>query len=127
MWSPYHYLFIIRKDKLYSTANNTSELKTILNSFEEITSTGNLTYRNKKQYPSISILIVKSVQGNFSIKDEHTTFSQINHIEVETSKNDTQKESYLKFMINLASKLNWELILSEDEETLIWNEEKNCS
>jgi len=131
MWSPYHYLYKIRKDKLYSGSIKTSELKKILNSFDEIISTGELYFRNKEQFPVISMLIVNSKNGNFAIKDDKTTFEKINLIEIETSKKEDQKGWYLKFMIKIAARLNWELILSEDdhenEEVLIWKNEKNCS
>jgi len=126
MWSPYHYLYEIRKDKLYSGSIKTSELKTILKSLNEISPTGELTYINKEQYPPIKILIVDSENGNFSIKDDKTTFEEINLVEIEISKEKELKNWYVDFMIKIAAKLNWELILSADdddnEDILIWKE-----
>lgn len=120
MWSPYHNLYVIRKDKFYSVFIKTAKLKGILNSLEGIISTGNCTYRNRVGYPTISIVIVHSDKGNFAIQNKHTTFNEINHIEIEVSKKDEQKNWYLEFMMHLASQLSWELILLEEDETLIW-------
>ncbi|WMX17017.1 hypothetical protein [Aureispira sp. CCB-E] len=129
MWSPYHFLYKIRKDQLYSDSIETFDLKGILNTFDEIISIGELYYRNRKQYPCISILIVSSDNGNFTVKDHKTTFKEINLIEIQTSKDKDLKDWYLNFMTKIAQKLNWELILSEDdygnEDILIWKSGEN--
>ena len=128
MWSPYHYLYKIRKDQSYAGSIKTTELKAILAAFDEITPTGELFFRNKEQYPNISMLIVNSNNGNFAIQDHNTTYEEINLIEIQTSKKEDQKEWYLNFMLKIAKALNWELILSEDdeenEEILIWKNKK---
>lgn len=116
MWSPYYKYYQIRKDKLYSELVDTEIVTSMILKNENILSNGKLSFKSKKDCPGISITIIKTNDGNYGIK-ESTHFSEINLIEVITSgSNESDEEWFLGFLRGISNKLNWKIILEEDDD-----------
>jgi hypothetical protein len=124
MWSTYCHYFQIRKDENYSEAVDTKIVKSIFKSIDGVVANGKLYYKNKKGFPSISIAIVKSKNGNFAIQDKYTYFEEINLIDIQSTKKEVDQEWIMNLMKTIANKLNWEVILETDddgnEDVVLW-------
>ena len=72
----------------------------------------NQIFKNKDDFPWISIGIVYTQNDNYATKNEK---KEINLITIVTQKNIDQS-IYTNVLLNIAKELNWKLFLEEDDE-----------
>lgn len=116
MWSPYYKYYQIIKDKNRSEKIEIEKAKSILSSVEFLEQDGLLIYKNQSGFPWITITLIETDDGNYSVNDT-TRFENINLLEVITSRRpETNEQWYLEILKNLANQLRWQLILEEDDD-----------
>jgi hypothetical protein len=117
MWSHLYGYYEIRGSENYDICDDTEDMRTILDSFHELKRIGLISYENAIGYPWISLSLVKSNKGNYSISSE-TWNVEFNMIPVVCSKSGNGKVpmSQINLLIRIAEILNWELIEEETDE-----------
>lgn len=104
--------------KLYISENIilTSDVLNILDNTGKLQRTGNQQFSNIESYPWISIVAVNSDNGSYG-RDEHFNSEWVNLIAVVGSKSNPENEIlYVNMLTEIAEKINWELILEEDDD-----------
>ncbi|MGZ3778253.1 MAG: hypothetical protein ACXVI9_12085 [Mucilaginibacter sp.] len=77
---------------------------------------GPQTFINEENFPWINIACVNSNKGNFAQNDSDST-EVCNLIAIVVSRQGASNEiKYVELLKHIAAKLNWELILEEDDD-----------
>jgi hypothetical protein len=116
MWSHLYGYYEIRGAVDYSIVADTESMLAILDGFSELKRTGLISYENAIGYPWISLSLVKSRKGNYSVSSE-TWDREFNMIPIVCSKSENGKVpvAQVELLVRIAEILNWELIDEEDE------------
>jgi hypothetical protein len=116
MWSPLYWYYNIRGDADYLREVPSVEIDKILENTGVLVRTGKQMFSNTDQFPWIEIIYAKSNQGNFSVTPSYTSqFSNL--IAVVASRREPENErKYLAFLLQIAERLDWELVLEQDDE-----------
>jgi hypothetical protein len=115
MYSHVYGYFEIRSNEKYSDRKLTKEVIQVLEETGVLIRHENLSFKNKDGFPWIEITCVDSLNGNYSSNGE--LLDECNLLAIITSKNEADSEQkYLDVLKTISAKLEWELILEEDEE-----------
>jgi hypothetical protein len=114
MWSPLYAYYNIRSDKSYSKSLFTRDIIQILEDTKVFQRKYSMTFTNTSSFPWIEVCIAQTVDGNFSVRED-SNYEVANLIPVVASKESDQK-IYVDILTKIATKLNWELILEEDDD-----------
>ncbi|RYF48045.1 MAG: hypothetical protein EOO38_10960 [Cytophagaceae bacterium] len=126
MWSHLYGYYEIRGSAKYDVSADTEGMRTVLDSFSELKRIGLISYENAVGYPWISLSLVKSSNGNYSVSPA-TSSSEFNLIPVVCSKSVDGRvsTSQVDLLIRIAAMLNWELVEEEtdesDEEVILYH------
>ncbi|NML42011.1 hypothetical protein HHL17_32800 [Chitinophaga sp. G-6-1-13] len=116
MWSPLYWYYEIRSDRSYSQRILTGDVLNVLNNTGELQRIDKQEFGNIERFPWISVVAVNSNNGNYATYAGYKS-RWINLIAVVGSKSDPRNETlYVSLLARIAEKLNWELILEEDED-----------
>lgn len=116
MWSPLYWYYEIRGDNTYRQRLLTSDVINILNTMGELRQVDNQRFSNTAGFPWITVSVINSSNGNYG-REEDFNSEWVTLIAVVGSKSAPQNEAlYVKLLTEIAEKLNWELILEEDED-----------
>lgn len=116
MWSSFYQYYQIRKDKRRSQLVDTKKVRAIITSFSSFTAKGNLIFHSDTDKPWMTITLVQTKDGNYAV-NELADYKEINLIEVITSRKSTDNEAwYLSILKTIATELEWQIILEEDDE-----------
>lgn len=116
MWSPFYWYYEIRGNETYSQRLPTNDVLNILDNTGKLQRIGNQQFRNTADFPWISVIAVNSDNGNYGRK-EHFNSEWINLIAIVGSKSNPENEGlYVSMLTEIAEKINWELILEEDDD-----------
>lgn len=115
MWSHIYWYYEIRGDNTYSEKLLTNDVLAILKNTGQLRPTGNQQFCNIEAFPWISVIAVNSHNGNYG-KSEDFNSEWVNLIAVTGSKSNPGNEVlYINMLTEIAEKINWELILEEDD------------
>lgn len=116
MWSNLYWYYKIRGDKTYNQRMLTSDVLNVLDNTGELQRIDNQEFSNIENFPWISVVAVDSNNGNYAV-DAGYNSEWVNLVAVVGSKSDPQNEFlYVNMLTRIAEKLNWELILEEDDD-----------
>lgn len=116
MWSPFYWYYEIRGNETYSQRLPTNDVLNVLDNTGKLQRTGNQQFSNTENFPWISVIAVNSDNGNYGRK-EHFNSEWINLIAIVGSKSNPGNEGlYVSMLTEIAEKINWELILEEDDD-----------
>jgi hypothetical protein len=118
MWSHIYGYYEIRGAADYSISVGTEIMLAILDGFSELKRTGLISYENAIGYPWISLSLVKSRNGNYSVAPE-TWDSEFTMIPIVCSKSENGKVpvAQVELLMRITEILNWELIDEETDES----------
>ena len=115
MWSPYYKYYQIRKDENRSVKLDTKYVKSIIENIGHFENDGTLIYRSNKTSPWMTITLIQSNDGNYSI-GKRTNYKNINLIEVITSTRPETNESwYLEILKRIGNELKWEITIENED------------
>jgi hypothetical protein len=115
MSSNLYLYYEIRGNETYSQRLLTNDVLNVLDNTEKLQRTGNQLFCNIQGFPWISIIAVNSSNGNYG-RDADFKSEWVNLIAVVGSKSDPENEIlYVNMLTEIAEKINWELILKEDD------------
>ena len=116
MWSHLYWYYEIRGNNTYSEKLLTSDVLNVLENTGKLRSTGNQQFCNIDPFPWISVTAVNSDNGNYGSAADFNS-EWVNLIVIVGSKSNPENENlYVSMLTEIAEKINWELILEEDDD-----------
>ncbi|HEY9260539.1 hypothetical protein [Chitinophaga sp.] len=115
MWSHLYWYYEIRANGTYSERLLTKEVLTILGNTGKLRPIGNQQFCNIENAPWMSVIAVNSHNGTYG-RDQDFNSEWVNLIAIVGSKSNPENERfYVSMLTDIAEKINWELILEEDD------------
>lgn len=115
MWSHLYWYYEIRGDNTYSEKLLTSDVLNVLKNTGKLRLTGNQQFCNIEAFPWVSVIAVNSNNGNYARREDFNS-EWVNLIAITGSKSNSENEIlYVSMLTGIAEKINWELILEEDD------------
>lgn len=115
MWSHLYWYYEIRGNEIYSQRLLTNDVLDILENTGKLQRIGNQQFSNIESFPWISVIAVSSHNGNYC-RDADFNSEWVNLIAIVGSKSSPENEIlYVNMLTEIAEKINWELILEEDD------------
>ena len=116
MWSNLYWYFNIRSDKSPGNSLPSSDIVNVLKKQQELKQTGPQSFTNDKDFPWIDISCVYSKNGNYSHNLSDLTETSDLIVVVTSKGNDSDDDKVIHLLTEIANKLDWELILEEDND-----------
>lgn len=115
MWSPLYWYYEIRGNKIYSERLPTDDVLSVLKNTGKLQPVSNRQFCNIESFPWISVTAVNSNNGNYGNPADFNS-EWVNLIVIVGSKSNPENEIlYVSLLTEIAEKINWELILEEDD------------
>lgn len=115
MWSHLYWYYEIRGSETYSQRLSTNDVLKVLENTGKLHRRGNQEFCNIENFPWISVVAVNSHNGNYG-RDADFNSQWVNLIAIVGSKSNPENEIlYVSMLTEIAEKINWELILEEDD------------
>ena len=116
MWSNLYWHFDIRSDKSLGRSLPSSDIVKVLKKQMDLKQTGPQSFTNNVDFPWIEIACVDSKNGNYAHNHSVPTEKSNLIIAVASRKNNNDYDRYTHLLAEVASELDWELILEEDDD-----------
>jgi hypothetical protein len=115
MWSDKYWYFQIRSDSEYSKTYATTIIIDILTRIDGLEKVGPQKFETKNNFPWATLYCANLENGGYSFPDNYTS-KVCNLIDIVASKFDLENQKeYIQLFKSIANKLDWELILEEDD------------
>jgi hypothetical protein len=116
MWSHLYWYYEIRGNETYSQRLLTNDVLHVLDNTGKLQRIDNQRFSNIASFPWISVIAVNSHNGSYGRAEDFNS-EWVNLIAIVASKSNPEDEPlYVNLLTEIAEKLNWELILEEDDD-----------
>jgi len=113
MWSNLYVYYNLRSDERYQQFQPVEEIVQILKGTGVLEAQSSMIFGNVSNFPWLNIGIAQTTDGNYSIAQD-ANYDSGNLLTVVTSRQHDQ-QIYKDLLIGIARKLQWEVILEEDD------------
>ncbi|MEZ2440249.1 hypothetical protein AB6805_00905 [Chitinophaga sp. RCC_12] len=115
MWSHLYWYYEIRGNETYSQQLLTNDVLSVLENTGKLKAKGNREFCNMEGLPWISVTAINSHNGSYGRAEDFNS-EWVNLIAIIGSKSTSENENfYISLLTDIAEKINWELILEEDD------------
>ncbi|WP_436491527.1 hypothetical protein [Chitinophaga sp. ARDCPP14] len=115
MWSHLYWYYEIRGNETYSQQLLTNDVLSVLENTGKLKAKGNQEFCNMEGLPWINVTAINSRNGSYGRAEDFNS-EWVNLIAIIGSRSTPENETfYISLLTDIAEKINWELILEEDD------------